>query len=50
VLNEDEHHIAPDNGSAYTKCYDAIQREVVKVNADVILVGPEVGYPIATSQ
>jgi hypothetical protein len=28
VLNEDEHHIAPDDGTAYTTCYDAIMAEI----------------------
>ena len=46
VLNEDEHHIAepgePDNGEAYTMCYDAIKIEVRKVNPNVVLVGPEI--------
>ena len=28
VLNEDEHHIAPDDGTAYTACYDAIMAEI----------------------
>ena len=29
VLNEDEHHIAPDDGQAYTTCYDAVRAAVV---------------------
>ena len=28
VLNEDEHSIQPDDGTAYTTCYDAIAAEV----------------------
>merc|ERR1719261_2359699 len=32
VLNEDEHHIEPDDGTAYTTCFDAISAEVAKVN------------------
>lgn len=48
VLNEDEHHIKPDDGMAYTICYDAIKSEVKKVNPKVILVGPEIinGQPL----
>ena len=42
VLNEDEHAIKPENGPAYTTCYDAIKIEVEKVNKKVTLVGPEV--------
>ena len=42
VLNEDEHHIQPGGGVAYTVCYDAIKVEVEKVNPKVLLVGPEV--------
>jgi hypothetical protein len=41
ILNEDEHHILPDNGVAYTACYDAIVAEVAKVNPTVVPVGPE---------
>ena len=49
VLNEDEHHLQPGNGVAYTTCYDAIKAEVAKVNPAVILVGPEIinGHPLA---
>ena len=48
VLNEDEHHIKPEDGVAYTVCYDAIKKEVAKVNPAVILVGPEIinGAPL----
>ena len=42
VLNEDEHGIQPENGPAYTTCYDAIKIEVEKVNKKVTLVGPEI--------
>jgi len=42
VLNEDEHHIEPDDGTAYTQCYDAIAKEVGKVNPTIQLVGPEI--------
>jgi hypothetical protein len=42
VLNEDEHHIQPDNGQAYTQCFDAVMREVRKVNGSIQGVGPEV--------
>jgi hypothetical protein len=42
VLNEDEHAIKPDNGVAYTTCYDAIKIEVERVNKKVTLVGPEI--------
>ena len=42
VLNEDEHQIHPENGVAYTTCYDAIKVEVEKANSNVTLVGPEI--------
>jgi len=42
VLNEDEHSIQPDDGTAYTTCYDAIAAEVSKVNPTIQLVGPEI--------
>eukprot|EP00729_Bicosta_minor_P000930 gene930-18600_t len=42
VLNEDEHGIAPDDGTAYTTCYDAIKIEVAKVNPTITAVGPEI--------
>lgn len=42
MLNEDEHGIKPENGPAYTTCYDAIKVEVEKVNKKVMLVGPEI--------
>eukprot|EP01047_Picozoa_sp_COSAG01_P021792 COSAG01_NODE_1275_length_10938_cov_100.784482_16_plen_83_part_00 len=43
MLNEDEHHIAPDDGTAYTMCYDAIMAEVRKAgNAEIVGVGPEI--------
>ena len=42
VLNEDEHNIEPDDGTAYTTCYDAIKKEVAKVNPTITLVGPEI--------
>eukprot|EP00729_Bicosta_minor_P014046 gene14046-32181_t len=38
----DEHGIKPENGPAYTTCYDAIKVEVEKVNKKVTLVGPEI--------
>ena len=48
VLNEDEHHIQPDNGVAYTTCFDAIKAEVSRVNPTIVLVGPEIinGHPL----
>jgi hypothetical protein len=42
VLNEDEHHIQPENGPAYTQCFDAIKVEVGKINSDIVIVGPEI--------
>jgi len=42
VLNEDEHNVAPDDGTAYTTCYDAIAVEITKVNPTIQLVGPEI--------
>ena len=42
VLNEDEHGVKPDDGTAYTTCYDAIMAEVRKVNTDIVGVGPEI--------
>merc|ERR1712166_1218013 len=41
VLNEDEHHLAPDKGQAYTVCFDAIKVEIAKINPAIIAVGPE---------
>eukprot|EP01052_Picozoa_sp_SAG31_P012228 SAG31_NODE_709_length_12683_cov_17.695248_7_plen_519_part_00 len=41
VLNEDEHHIAPDHGPAYVQCFDAIAAAVATVNPRAVLVGPE---------
>ena len=48
MLNEDEHHIQPDNGVAYTTCFDAIKAEVSRVNPTIVLVGPEIinGHPL----
>ena len=42
VLNEDEHHIQPDNGAAYTTCFDAIVDAVSKVNPTIVPIGPEI--------
>ena len=42
MLNEDEHGIKPDDGTAYTTCYDAIAAEVSKINPIIQLVGPEI--------
>ena len=42
VLNEDDHGCAPDDGTWYTTCYDAIMFEVHKVNPEIIGVGPEI--------
>ena len=42
VLNEDEHKLQPDDGTAYTKCYDAIMAEVHSVNPAIVGVGPEI--------
>jgi hypothetical protein len=39
---KDEHQIQPDNGAAYTVCYDAIKKEVAKVNPTIVPVGPEI--------
>ena len=41
VLNEDEHHLSPDKGEAYTVCFDAIKVEIAKNNPAIIAVGPE---------
>eukprot|EP00662_Eupelagonemidae_sp_cell21_P024126 gene24126-66057_t len=38
VLNEDEHGIKPDDGSAYMTCFNAISAEVRRVNPDVGLL------------
>lgn len=48
VLNEDEHHIKPDMGQAYTVCFDAIKAEVAKNNPSIIAIGPELinGAPL----
>ena len=49
VLNEDEHNIRPEGGIAYTRCFDAVKRQLRTINPDVSLVGPEIsggcGYP-----
>jgi hypothetical protein len=46
VLNEDEHGIEPDDGTAYTACYDAIMAEVRNPkngnNPTIVGVGPEI--------
>ena len=49
VLNEDEHNIAPDDGTAYTTCYDAIKKEVAKVNPTITPVGPEIAGTTGTA-
>ena len=48
VLNEDEHHIQPDNGVAYTVCYDAIKHAVAAANPSIVPIGPEIinGHPL----
>ena len=44
--NEDEHHIQPDDGTAYTTCYDAIMAEIRNPkngnNPTIVGVGPEI--------
>ena len=42
ILNEDDHGESPDDGTAYTTCYDAIAAEVHKVNPAIVPVGPEI--------
>merc|ERR1719272_82213 len=49
VLNEDEHNIKPDDGTAYTTCYDAIKKEVAKVNPTITPVGPEIAGTTGTA-
>ena len=42
ILNEDEHSIKPDDGTAYTTCYDAVRAQLEKINSTIIPVGPEI--------
>lgn len=42
ILNEDEHGIKPEGGVAYTTCYDAVRRQLLKINSSIIPVGPEI--------
>lgn len=45
ILNEDEHHLQPDDGRAYTACYDAVKAAVAKVNPQIVPAGPEWAVP-----
>lgn len=45
ILNEDEHHLQPDGGPAYTTCYDAVKAAVAKVNPQIVPAGPEWAVP-----
>jgi hypothetical protein len=45
ILNEDEHFIKPDDGTAYDTCYDAISSAVAKVNPAIVPIGPEICGP-----
>ena len=40
--NEDEHGIRPEGGIAYTRCFDAVRRQLQKINPRIIPVGPEI--------
>ena len=42
ILNEDEHRIAPDNGTAYVTCFDAIVRSIARVAPSLVPAGPEI--------
>eukprot|EP01052_Picozoa_sp_SAG31_P050293 SAG31_NODE_11411_length_1033_cov_1.743041_2_plen_54_part_00 len=42
ILNEDEHGIKPDDGTAYTTCFDAVRAQLEKINSTIIPVGPEI--------
>ena len=42
LQNEDEHGIRPEGGIAYTRCFDAVRRQLQKINPRIILVGPEI--------
>ena len=42
ILNEDEHSIQPDDGTAYTTCFDAVRAQLEKINSTIIPVGPEI--------
>ena len=44
VLNEDEHHMVPEDGPEYTVCWDAWKKEIAKVNPHLTLIGPETYY------
>jgi hypothetical protein len=41
VLNEDETQTPPEGGVEYTICFDAWREEIGKINADIVLMGPE---------
>ena len=45
VLNEDEHHLQPGGGPAYTTCFDAVKAAVAKVNPTIVPAGPEWASP-----
>jgi hypothetical protein len=45
ILNEDEHFVTPDDGTAYATCYDAIVAAVATINPDITPVGPEIAQP-----
>ena len=42
ILNEDEHDIRPEGGIAYTRCFDAVVRQLQKINSTIVPVGPEI--------
>ena len=41
ILNEDEHGIKPEGGVAYTKCYDAVVKQLEAINSTIIPVGED---------
>ena len=41
VFNEDEHGLEPEGGIGYSRCFDAIAKEVQRINPTIKLVGPE---------
>jgi hypothetical protein len=46
IFNEDERHLQPGLGVAYTTCFDAIKAELAAVNPAQVLVGPEICFPV----
>jgi hypothetical protein len=45
VLNEDEHHIKPDMGQAYTVCFDAIKARPKRAPSFSVFLVHAGGFP-----